>query len=47
MKTKPDPDLLSITTDKDAPYERFDEAMVMVKAAGITKISFAGNPTTF
>ena len=26
MKTKPDPDLLSITTDKDAPYERFDEA---------------------
>lgn len=47
MKTKPDADLLSISTDKDAPYERFDEAMVMVKAAGITKISFAGNPTTF
>lgn len=47
MKAEPASHLLSIATDRDAPYVRFDEAMVMVKSAGITKVSFAGNPDTF
>lgn len=38
---------LEMETDPAAPYVRFDETLALVKAAGISRIGFVGNPAAF
>lgn len=39
--------ILHMQTDPEAPYERFDETIAMVRAADIDRIGFVGNPPQF
>ena len=47
FKADPAGPVLHLQTDPEAPYERFDETMVLVKKAGIEKVGFVGNPPGF
>lgn len=47
FKADPAGPVLHLQTDPEAPYERFDETMVLVKKTGIERIGFVGNPPGF